>query len=422
MRAWVWLVAGVLGVGTVAAAGQQAGMVVSVGSVGEQQPVKAPVGLTGTVVGLVTGSDTQRPARFAKVALLLKRGLEVQPDYSQRAGRPDAPAVVMLQGSTGADGRYAIAEVPVGNYYAIGVMEGYRLPEIHVRKNADAADLEKVMAGYPLVHVSANGMTVANVVMPRGAGVSGRVVFDDGSPGAGFRVELEEVAGTDGKQVSQRLNLLRSVGGWNGGGARGDTMTNDRGEFRIAGVAPGKYRVGTVMSIGEGMKFVGTANSVSGLGNGNQQNITIYAPGKFHKDEGQVVEVRGDEEDTGVDVRVSLDATHTVSGTVLAKEDRHVPGHAFLALSDVKDKGLGFYTQLGANGEYHFSYVPEGTYTLTVQGAYDGADPTSAEEARVFKPSAMYAGTKVDVVVTDHDVVVEGVLLDKVKTGDGPED
>ena len=101
-----------------------------------QQPADAPA---GTVSGVITCSDTQRPARFATVTLtpvpvdkpapaakmMTDKEAEADPAAAIKVFGGLMGAMTMLQGQTGLDGAYSIANVPPGDYYVSSTEPGY---------------------------------------------------------------------------------------------------------------------------------------------------------------------------------------------------------------------------------------------------------------------------------------------------------
>jgi hypothetical protein len=149
----------------------------------------------------------------------------------------------------------------------------------------------------------------------------------------------------------------------------------------------------------------------------HMQTLMLYAPGKFHQNDAQVIEVKGGEEIPDTDVKVALDATHSVSGRVLAKEDRHAPNGAVVSLQDSADKTFRRNASVDVNGEFHLLYVPEGTYVLNVQAADRGElkDPNNPFSFNVLRS---YQRQKVNVIVGNQDTKIDDVMMETVKAKD----
>jgi protocatechuate 3,4-dioxygenase beta subunit len=160
-----------------------------------------PSGDAPTVQGRIIARDTSAPIARARVTVV----------SSGRAGGPVF---------SDADGRFA-AEVPAGGTFRLRV--------------AKSGFITQELAG------SASVLAETNVLLVRGAAVSGRVVDADGQPAAGAAVRVRPVDG----------------GPFPAGAP--DTSTDDIGEFRIAGLAPGRY---VVTGGGESMRCTDSGNGM----------------------------------------------------------------------------------------------------------------------------------------------------------------
>lgn len=365
-----------------------------------------PPSATGTVTGKVTASDTQRSARFVRVALVLKKPVSTNDDDDENK----AAQTELVNGRSGLDGTFTIANVPEGDYYLFGVMSGYLQPYKRIENDDEDDDkhLAKAMADVPVVHVSADRITTKDITIVRGATISGSVLYDDGTPATDLRVTLEATSGVDLSDSGLPTSLMIAT-------RQGDTtLTDDRGHFRATGLAPGKYRVVAHVLAEDEFQWIPptAATNQIAINQSFTQELTIYAPGKFRKSEAQVIEVRGDEEVVDVVIKVALDSTRAVSGFVYAKEDHHAPNHSIVRLIDPTGEFSSRLVRVNAQGEFHFSYVPQGTYELVVQGMDSvwRADPHRAA-GQGWMIATNYEPIQLSVVVSDKDVKVDDVLV-----------
>ncbi len=118
---------------------------------------------------------------------------------------------------SGKDGRFSIANLPAGGYLLQGILPGY----------ITAGKLEGMSVLPGITLKSGQRVTDYKLEMVRHAALTGRVVDEFGNPLDGISVEAEQLAGDQ--------YLVQNPG-------RGETQTNDRGEFRIP-VGPGRYRL-----------------------------------------------------------------------------------------------------------------------------------------------------------------------------------
>ena len=162
---------------------------------------RVPVPTMGTVTGQVMCGDTQRPARFANVALINQSRISGSNIYKARG--PDDVGTIWLGTTTGVDGHFEIDALTPGDYYVIAWAKGYVLPIGRLVSAKPPTDeevaklVDGLMRDVPIVHISAAGTEHTAVTMQRGGVVVGRVTYDDGSPVAGANVQVEIAEGMD---------------------------------------------------------------------------------------------------------------------------------------------------------------------------------------------------------------------------------
>jgi hypothetical protein len=412
----------------------------------EKEPALNP-GTLGTVTGRLTFAETQLPARFAEVVLVRKPDPgDLTPDWEDgppsraqlEAQRKRPPKVVSLSGRSGLDGSYTIADVPAGDYWAIARMPGYVVPIGSPATAAEAREIDKLTAALPVVHVNANQVATADVALRRGGVIAGRVTFKDGSPAVGAAVRVESAEAGDLPHQIAYMPLVNVMANRNrlvdAGGGMLSEATDDEGRYRLSGLTPGRYRVSVSLAAATGMRMVMEKGGMSGRPVGRDSSLlTVYLPNAVRREQGKVVEIRGDEQFLDADLEVDLDGLHTVRGKVLAQEDRHVPSFAYLMLKEDGTKGLGKQASIEADGTFRFDYVPPGTYTLGVMYAQD-VEETSQEKLEQMsrdpdvgyathpKVVKKYARMRVAVLVGEHDVALDDVLLVEAKGKQAEED
>jgi hypothetical protein len=274
-----------------------------------------------------------------------------------------------------------------------------------------------------MVHVKAGQVASVNLMLHRGAVITGRVRFADGSPATGSKVGAELVErdlGVESVRLTQPSALRQIVRGFeydtqnNRGGA-----IDDEGRYRIFGLRPGKYIVGTtiVSQLGSGQVTMsdGSGSRARGRNRIYPNMTTVYGPGVFRREEAKVFEIRGEEQVTDADLKIDISGVHTIKGRVLAGEDRHVLSQAIIRLKQ-GGRDLPQFATIEDDGSFEIDYVPSGRYTLGVIGFDDmtvSANVTGAE-----RESQMYQQAKVAVVVGESDVVLGEVVLRALKPGE----
>jgi hypothetical protein len=389
-----------------------------------QQPT--PVVGTGMVTGYVTCGDTQKPARFAQVMLLAVPTSimpAADPNAKQDAGQMKAAmntamgAMNVIQAQTGIDGSYAIGEVTPGDYYVFASVPGYVPPSAKVQAAQDAgADLTKGIAGVSMVHVVADRSVSSDLTVERGGAVTGRVMWDDGSPAARVIVTVETKAAADaGKDKAKTLPPQFVMLGLAGGSLG---TTDDLGQYRVAGLVAGSYIVKATLQLQNSFRMTSGTMNLRSLN--TAKPLQVYAPATFHEAEAKPVTVQAGEDQGGEEIMISLAGMHSVSGTVASAEDHHGINSATVELTDAKDKDLVRSASVDVAGNFSVTFVPPGTYNLTVSSAAD-TQPSKKQPTgliRVTMPETVksYADGKQSVVVTDSDVVGLAIELTPDKT------
>src|SRR5688500_3920791 len=168
-------------------------------------PRDRPVTVTGTstIRGRVTASDTGQPLHNVQVRI-----------FSLSATALRGPRDAM----TGADGRYELTQLPEGRYELRASKGGYVDVQYGQRRPFDR--------GRPLELNGTQPVDDVDFVMPRGAAIEGRGVDEAAEPVAGAWISLRRYQYSNGAR-----RLESSYGG----------ATDDRGEFRVFGIAAGEY-------------------------------------------------------------------------------------------------------------------------------------------------------------------------------------
>src|SRR2546423_1677681 len=132
--------------------------------------------------------------------------------------------------------------------------------------------------------------------------------------------------------------------------------TDDRGVYRIYGLAPGTY----VVSAGS----AGSTNGYSVDAYGG--DVPTYAPSS-PRDAATEVSVNAGEETANVDIRYREEPGHTVSGVASSTVAMDQPNGFTLSLTSIlngtSQAGYSFFQQPGARG-FAFSGVAEGDYNV----------------------------------------------------------
>jgi hypothetical protein len=189
-----------------------------------QDAKKAATDGTGSITGHVYLSDTNAPARFARVMLkpaataetvaaAQKKSAEMMDAFKDIGGKKNGDSAddakerqtaltsimsslgdMNLSGVVSADGSYSLTGVKPGTYYLHAVVAGYVDPLRGISSadlsNPDPAVQKRIADAVTTVTVTADVPAHQDLRLERGAAISGHVMFDDGSPAAGWTMSV----------------------------------------------------------------------------------------------------------------------------------------------------------------------------------------------------------------------------------------
>lgn len=390
---------------------------------------QSPTPPTGTVTGHVICQDTQKPARFAQVELLAipasitpmsaPSGTDSKSTQAFIKQMTDAmSSVSFILSETGFDGSFTIDGVAPGDYYVMASVAGYVQPHELVQAAYDAGqDLTKGISGVPIVHVSAEHSSGADITVARGGAIEGHVLWDDGVPVNAADVSAQPKSG-EHKQLPPQFTMIQMTGV-----SRGET--DDRGHYRISGLAPGEYTVRATLQTNRRMAM--QRGRFDGSTSFGAMPLTVYAPGGFRKTDAKPLTLTAGEERTDEDITFNISSTHSVSGAVTSAEDHHGLNSGVVTLTDTTDTTFKRSGGLDADGNFTITFVPPGTYTMAIAHAADTVpeEPKPTDSGFIMpigaKTIRSYQKAEQQIIVTDSDLSGQNLELKPDKAGGSSE-
>lgn len=198
---------------------------------------------SGIFIGTVLCADSANPARFAIVRVT----------RMSNAGE----AFVSQTATTDYDGVFTLIGLPPGEYYVDASYPGYVshtnwvIPTdlVGVRNGSGVDDRSHVV-------IAAGRTSTLKIILTPGSSISGRVIYDDGSPGVSLGVEavLLPDRGPEHGQIlsSSETHFVSTV------------RTDDQGRFRIGGLSSGRYLIRVVFPVqGYRAWYLGNTSNVT---------------------------------------------------------------------------------------------------------------------------------------------------------------
>lgn len=288
------------------------------------------------ISGKVTNSTTGQPLKRASVTM-----------YPAEPG----PDMVPLTTVTDAEGVFAMAEIPPGKYRLSVERTGFVRAEFGARG--------KSRMGTTITLVPGQDMRQVNAALEPHAVITGRVTDEDGEPLAHAYVQPMMYRFMQGRRQ------LMPAGG---------SQTNDLGEYRVFGLAPGRYYLSAVlrnMSMGMGSvdRSAGTPQ--------NDGFATTYYPGTTDPSGAVQITVTAGQPVTGMDIRLRRIKTARIRGRIVNAGNPASRPMVFLNARDTSggmmmfDRGMA--PVRGADGKFELRGIAPGAYHLTAQ-SFDGQD------------------------------------------------
>jgi protocatechuate 3,4-dioxygenase beta subunit len=346
-----------------------------------------PVATTGGIAGRVTVEGGNTPVPGARVMLL-------------PMGRPNGPMIGgPPQAITDQEGRFAFDRLAPGEY------------RFEVQKTGFAPLFNLFAGGRPSTVQVVAGQTVdgVRVQLQRGGVIAGHVLDPSGEPFADARVMAMRRVNESAGFAPPRFIPVPM---------QGSQQTNDLGEFRVSGLAPGEYYIAAM----RGTNVLGVNRSAAPpASNGSARTVpaTTFYPGTTDPAGAQSVAVAAGQEVGSLAFTMQSAPAFRVSGFVVGDDGTPVARAMVMLMGDPRNgmfMGPAGNAQSGEDGRFVIDDVSAGSYRATAMvpmimnnggiggaagsagiGATGGIVSFSSSDLGRSEPPA-------EIVVTDADV------------------
>ena len=296
-------------------------------------PGRAPKVGTARLRGRVLAGDAGSPLRRAQVRI-------TSPDVGTKTALTDS------------QGRFEFRELPAGRFNVSVSKSGFVTMQYGQSRPFEP--------GRPIELTDGQMMDKADVALPRGSVLAGRVVDEFGEAVAEADVTAMRMQFQNG-----RRRLVASGRNAN---------TNDLGQFRIYGLPPGEYYVSATLRNMTTMMLDMAAGGgmVAGASVPPQTSgyASTYYPSTPNPGEAQRVAVAVGQELASVDIQLQPVKLSRITGMALGSDGKPMAGAMVMLMPSMRDAmmfGPGGTSRTDKDGNFTLTGVTPGEYSLQVQ-------------------------------------------------------
>jgi len=344
---------------------------------------------TGRIRGRVLAIDGAGPIRRAQVRI---------------SGSEVAPKAAL----TDAEGRFEFRELPAGRFTLQASKPGF--------VSVQYGQTRPFESGKPIELADKQSLDNADIGMPRGSVIAGRIVDEFGDA-------IPDVSVSAMRQTWQngRRRLVPSPGRV--------AQTNDLGQFRIYGLPPGDYYVSATlrgaldMMEMEVMMVAGASAPAGPTASAPKSGYSsTYYPGTPSIAEAQRISLAAGQESSSADFALVAVRLARVSGIVIGSDGKPLEGAAVSTVPANREFGglAQHNARTAKDGSFTLNSVPPGDYTLQARSVQIVTSTQGGDQMMVFRTTNIGGGGDSESGSTPLAIAgedVSGILLTTSKGG-----
>jgi protocatechuate 3,4-dioxygenase beta subunit len=314
---------------------------------------------TGVIKGRLVTADSGGPVRRAQVRI---SGAEILPKST----------------TTDNEGRYEFTGLPAGRYSISATKSGYMTVNYGQTRPFESAK--------PIELADKQQMDGADITMPRGSVISGRIVDEFGEPVADVSVSAMRSTWSEGRRRLQATGRT--------------STTNDLGQYRIYGLPPGEYYVSATLRGTQEMMVTELAMVAAVRGGPAPETprsgyAPTYYPGTASGSQAQRVSLSLGQEVQSTDFGLVPVRLVSVKGTVIGSNGNPLSGVTVTPTPRNTNESGFIRIASGArtdqNGNFTLNGVAPGEYTLNARSTMVFSATSNDGGRAVFTTRVMVA-------------------------------
>jgi hypothetical protein len=237
----------------------------------------------------------------------------------------------------------------------------------------------------------------ATLTLVKGGVITGKVTNSSGNPVVGALIRTVKVREADDKPARMRGNIGSQITE-SMEALLGPFKTDDRGIYRLYGLAPGYYQVAAGGRSGQGFSLAG--------GNAYDGDAPTYYPSSTIETAAEVT-VRAGEEASGIDIRYRENRGHSIGGTVSVSAGP-MPQAISVVLTRAGNGVVEAQTVvMGGRDHFGFDTLLDGEYVVTAIGNPGNMGLTAGAESMTASVSQPRRVTVKGADVSGVNLIIE---------------